>query len=292
MSQESTVSLPATSVEREPFVAPPSPVPSTTEAATLARRLHWLLRVGVAACFIGHGAFGILTKEEWVPYFGVVGIAPDRAFGLMPVVGTIDILAGVIALVSPRPVVLLYMAAWGLWTALLRPLSGDSIWETVERAGNYGVPFALLLLAGGRAALADWLAPIQARAEPEARLRSILNVLTWVTALLLAGHGALGAIQEKALLTGHYVVIGLPAEMVRLVGWFEMALAVAILRRPRAGLFAFVFCWKITTELLFPLTGAPIWEFIERGGSYAAPAAAALLLTHLTRLERGNGDIP
>jgi hypothetical protein len=26
------------------------------------------------------------------------------------------------------------MAVWGLWTALLRPLSGEPFWETIERA--------------------------------------------------------------------------------------------------------------------------------------------------------------
>ena len=29
--------------------------------------LHWILRGAVAACFIGHGAFGIITKK--VTYF-------------------------------------------------------------------------------------------------------------------------------------------------------------------------------------------------------------------------------
>lgn len=43
-------------------------------------RLLWLLRSAAAMCFIGHGAFGIITKEGWVPYFGVVGI-PDRGLG-------------------------------------------------------------------------------------------------------------------------------------------------------------------------------------------------------------------
>ncbi|MGQ0642327.1 MAG: hypothetical protein ACT4P6_16390 [Gemmatimonadaceae bacterium] len=40
------------------------------------------------------------------------------------------------------------MAVWGLWTALLRPLSGEPFFDTIERAGNYGVPLALLLLSG------------------------------------------------------------------------------------------------------------------------------------------------
>jgi hypothetical protein len=47
------------------------------------RKLHWLLRVGVIGCFIGHGAYGVLTKEAWVPYFGVIGIDCAWAYRLM-----------------------------------------------------------------------------------------------------------------------------------------------------------------------------------------------------------------
>jgi hypothetical protein len=99
-------------------------------------------------CFIGHGAFGILTKEAWVPYFAVAGISREWAFTLMPLVGTVDILVGILTLVSPRRAALLYMAGWGLWTATLRPLAGESIWEVLERAGNYGVPLAFLVFCG------------------------------------------------------------------------------------------------------------------------------------------------
>ena len=36
--------------------------------------------------------------------------------------------------------------------------------------------------------------------------------------------------------------------------------------------------WKIATETLYLAAGAPLWEVVERGGSYAAPLALALLL--------------
>jgi hypothetical protein len=39
----------------------------------------------------------------------------------------------------------------------------------------------------------------------------------------------------------------------------------------------FVFAWKLATEAFRPLAGEPIWEFIERGGSYGAPLALAWL---------------
>jgi len=44
----------------------------------LERQLHWILRLGVIGCFLGHGAYDVLTKKAWVPYFGVVSI--DRAW--------------------------------------------------------------------------------------------------------------------------------------------------------------------------------------------------------------------
>src|SRR5882762_11583966 len=58
--------------------------------------LHWLLRLACAAEFVGHGAFGIMTKAAWVPYFGVVGIPPELAWKLMPMIGTVDIMIGLV----------------------------------------------------------------------------------------------------------------------------------------------------------------------------------------------------
>ena len=39
------------------------------------RLLEWVLRIGAAGCFIGHGAFGVIGKEAWLPYFAVAGIS-------------------------------------------------------------------------------------------------------------------------------------------------------------------------------------------------------------------------
>src|SRR5690606_10576275 len=100
----------------------------------------------------------------------------------------------------------------------------------------------------------------------------------WTTVLLLLGHGALGAITNKAMLTSHYAAIGLPADTTVLLGWFEIALAVAIAIRPWAGLLVFACAWKLATEFLFIAAGDPIWEFVERFGSYTAPLALALLM--------------
>jgi hypothetical protein len=253
---------------------------------SLARKVHWVLRIGAGMCFIGHGAFGIITKAEWLPFFAIVGISPDVAYALMPFIGLVDIAAGVALLFAPVPAVLVYMSAWALWTALLRPLSGDNVWETLERAGNYGVPFAFLLLAGGREALRDWLAPIISRELPTGKLAQVALALRWTTALLLIGHGALGAFVAKPLLASHYAVLGLPATAVPVIGTIEIAVAMAVLARPTVALLGGVAVWKLASESLFIVAGAPVWEFIERGGSYAAPIALAVILAYQNRGRR------
>ena len=121
-----------------------------------AATLHWILRVAVAGCFIGHGAFGIITKAAWVPYFAIFGIPEAWAWKLMPVVGTVDISVGMLTLIQPVRAVVLYMTFWALHTAALRPLVGQGAWELLERAGNYGVPLALLLMLGRGQSLRDW----------------------------------------------------------------------------------------------------------------------------------------
>jgi hypothetical protein len=237
---------------------------------------YWVLRLGAATCFIGHGAFGFITKAAWIPYFGVVGIPESWAFRLMPVVGAVDVMAGMAVLFAPRALPLIYMTMWAAWTALLRPLAGESLFETLERAGNYGVPFALLMLTTVPRSIAG-LGTLLDRASAKATaLESTRQALKWTTVLLLAGHGALG-VADKALLATHYTAIGLPASTTVLVGWLELVLAAAIAFRPTAGLLVFVAAWKFATEFLFVTAGAPIWEFVERAGSYAAPLALAML---------------
>ena len=102
--------------------------------ATLASQtpLDWALRIGACMCFVGHGAFGVVTKASWLPYFAVVGIGPPAAYRLMPRIGTLDICLGLAALLRPTRVPIVWMFAWAVWTALLRPLSGESGWESIE----------------------------------------------------------------------------------------------------------------------------------------------------------------
>jgi hypothetical protein len=247
-----------------------------------ATTLHWIFRLAVTAEFIGHGAFGMLTKAAWLPYFAVAGISAAWAWALMPLIGVIDITLGVLALLRPMRAVLLYMAFWGLLTACLHPLAGEGIWECLERAGNFGVPYAFLVLAGWGRSRTDWLARIDTPAVTPTHVATLAWILRLTIGMLLIGHGGIGALMAKDW-SAYFAVLGIGAATVEarvltpLVGWFEMVLGLLVIARSNTALLVFVCAWKVGTEWLRPMAGEPVWEFIERGGSYAAPLALLVL---------------
>jgi uncharacterized membrane protein YphA (DoxX/SURF4 family) len=253
--------------------------PRHDEGIALDPALLWILRLGVAACFIGHGSLGLNQTAAWTSYFGVAGIGPDRAMALMPWVGAFDWIMGLSVLFVPSRAVVLYMTAWCVWTALLRPLAGESGWEAVERAGNYGAPLALFFLFAPARGLKGWFSGRFREGLDAAQTRTLGWILRLTTGLLLLGHGLLGASVIKPALGLQYARLGLPGATVEpWVGAFECLLAAAVLLRPGRGLLFGVLLWKLASEALSPMTGSPLWVFIEHGGSYAAPLALAFLL--------------
>ncbi len=262
---------------------------SAVNSGTGDRALEWTLRAGAALCFIGHGAFGVITKQAWVPYFAVVGIGHDAAYHWMPVIGTLDILFGILTFVQPRAALLVWMTAWALWTASLRPLAGEPFWEALERAGNYGVPFVLLLLSETGSGWRTWFAPVRTRMLSLTLIRRLQIVLTAATVLLLIGHGALALLPKPALVS-HAALFGLPMDtesVARILGSIEIGLAALLILRPAITVCLIILAWKLGTESLFIFAGSPVWEVVERAGSYAAPLALAI--TYSTRFRHAHG---
>lgn len=258
-----------------------SRVVDEVSAFVLAREhtLDWILRVGCAMCFVGHGAFGILQKPAWTAYFAVVGLGRDAAFDWMPVIGAWDILMGVLVLTYPRPAIALWMTGWAVWTALLRPLAGESVWETLERAGNFGVPLVLLRRMAPPRSWQDWFSAARFGDPSPDRVSRISVLLRVTVVLLLVGHGVLSIGGKTAYLHNLASVLGDRASAVLpLFGWIEIGLAAAVALHPSTPLLVLIALWKLAIELLWMTGGAPWWEWIERGGSYAAPIALAIAL--------------
>jgi uncharacterized membrane protein YphA (DoxX/SURF4 family) len=234
-----------------------------------AQKIYLVLRIAAAMCFIGHGAFGIITKPIWCNYFAVFGIGHDLAYRLMPIVGSIDILLGLSLLLYPIRIVPAWLVFWGIVTALLRPLSGESFGEFIERAGNFGAPLSLLLLMGPPGKK-KWLSRIDVHPQPDERtFARVTGVLRIVVFLLLLGHGWLNWIEKKSLLS-QYAGLGFPnpGKIAHLVGVFEFLAAFVILIRPLRSILLVLLLWKIGTELFYPQH--EVFEWIERGGSYGS----------------------
>lgn len=248
-------------------------------------KLQWLLRVPVSLEFIGHGLFGVIGKESWLAYYDVLGISADLGRTMMPLTGAVDITLGVLVLLRPTRALIAYMAFWGLFTATLRPLADQGIWELVERSYNYGVPAALLLLYGIGRGAGEWFGRVNEMPRLTVqRAHAFFRGFQWIIGLYLIGHGGVGLLTRKPDLIGMYDSVGLtslvgdPASLNTLIGAFEIGLGLVVLVWPATSILLFVLAWKLGTEFLFVTSnayGAPL-EVIERASCYAAPIAAVL----------------
>jgi hypothetical protein len=258
-------------------------------------RVHWALRIGVAMEFIGHGMAGLYRSEAWIPYYTFFGFSPQFAHNfLMYWTGTVDISLALLILCCPIRVVVLFMTFWGLMTSWLRPEVGESWFEMVERGANYGMPLALLWLYGWGSSLKDWFK----RARPPAALSERLaRQLAWIIrfsiALLLVGHGGLGIFANKKEWFDFFGYFGISqatvvsAHLSQWIGWGEIILGLAVFIKPCRSLLIFVLIWKIGTELLRPLVGQPMYQFIERGGDYVLPLVLLWLVGFLDPTNTG-----
>ncbi len=119
--------------------------------------IEWILRIAVAGEFIGHGVFALQGKKAWIGWFEIFGVSDAvLAAKLLFLVGLVDIALAILVLIKPIRLALLWMTFWGFWTALLRPIVGEPIWDFVERWANWGAPLALLLIAGWPQKGRDW----------------------------------------------------------------------------------------------------------------------------------------
>ena len=111
------------------------------------KTIEWVLRIGVAGEFLGHGVFALQGKADWIKWIGeLTGAGVDTATTLLTLIGWFDIVVALIVLVKPIRIFLLWAAFWGAWTALVRPLVGLPVWDFIERFANWGAPLALFYL--------------------------------------------------------------------------------------------------------------------------------------------------
>ena len=110
-------------------------------------RILWILRIAVAGEFLGHGALALGGKAEWVGWVQQLsGLSQAAALNFIIIVGAVDVILALVVLLRPVRPLLLWMAFWGFFTAILRPIVGQSFWDFIERFANWGAPLALYYL--------------------------------------------------------------------------------------------------------------------------------------------------
>lgn len=113
------------------------------------KKVEWILRIAVAGEFLGHGLFAIEGKQQWVAWISQLTTVPaGLATQMLFLIGLLDLTVALVVLIRPIRIVLLWAVLWGFWTAVLRPVVGEPIWDFVERSANWGAPLALLLTLG------------------------------------------------------------------------------------------------------------------------------------------------
>ena len=257
--------------------------------------IFWILRIAVGLNFLFHGAWGLVGKVAWIPFFGVAGIGPEAAEILQRLVGVMDVTLGLIVLFKPTRWAILWMVIWGVWTAMLRPLTGTAWWYFFERAGNFAPPLALFLYAGGGQSIKGWLLPFSTPVLTGNKIEIVKQVLKFGIAAQLFAHGLYGVLEGKQLLIDHFASVGLPGPWMNpeifliSTGWVEIGLGALILIKPLRPVLAVILVWEVFLGLLFPISGLPITEHppsylifrtLERFGDYAAPVALFVLMTY------------
>lgn len=124
-----------------------------------SRAVEWALRLGVFGEFLGHGVLALQGKSDWINWIHqMLGTDMKTSAMLLTAVGLLDCLVAVIVLFAKRipKVVLAWAVIWGFWTALVRPLVGQSVLDFVERWANWGAPLALLFHLGWPKKASEW----------------------------------------------------------------------------------------------------------------------------------------
>ena len=111
------------------------------------KKIEWILRIGVAGEFFGHGMLAVFVKADWVKWISqMTGADVAMATNLLILVGISDVIVALIVLLKPIRPILLWAAFWGFWTALVRPIMGIGWLDFIERWANWAAPLALYYL--------------------------------------------------------------------------------------------------------------------------------------------------
>ena len=120
---------------------------STLNKIADGQKIDWILRIAVFGTYLGHGVLALQLKPSFLVLIeGMSGISGQLAENLLVTIGVIDIITAILAIVYPFRLLLIWATTWTFLTAIARPISGEPVWDFIERWANVGAPLALLYL--------------------------------------------------------------------------------------------------------------------------------------------------
>ncbi|MDY8134169.1 hypothetical protein [Aquimarina sp. 2201CG5-10] len=108
--------------------------------------IELILRFTIFLTFLGHGIIALEKNMDWLIYIETVGFSTKTSEKLMTLIGVLDIVVASLMIIKPYKIIVLWAVIWTFSTALIRPISGESIWAFVERGTNWGSALILFLI--------------------------------------------------------------------------------------------------------------------------------------------------
>lgn len=94
------------------------------------------------------------------------------------------------------------------------------------------------------------------------------------------GHGVFALMGKEAWIP-FLTVVGIPAasapQVLFAIGLFDVLIAGLALFKPYRAVLVWAAFWGFATALIRPITGSPIWDFVERSANFMAPLALLYL---------------
>ena len=112
-------------------------------------------------------------------------------------------------------------------------------------------------------------------------IKSIEYVLRIAVFMTFFGHGYLALMGNVSWLV-YLETVGVSVEngmkIMPVIGALDILIAIIILIKPYRYIIVWMVLWAFSTALIRPLSGEPIWAFIERGANWGAPLALLFVL--------------
>jgi hypothetical protein len=116
------------------------------EVRQMLGRLQWVLRIGLAMTFFGHGWTAWGLPPSWLGYLVCVGVPEALASVILQAIALQDLVIAGLLLVRINKPLLLWVVFWLLLVSVIRPICGESLLELVKRGGYLACAGSLLYL--------------------------------------------------------------------------------------------------------------------------------------------------